>query len=139
MAPYTPDPLDERFGALELRVLETLWARAGESAAVRDIEAQFPGIAYTTLMTTLDRLYRKGVLSRQKEGRRFRYTPNQTREQLLTDVADSALEAMLGARAAEYRPMMSFLVDAVRREDRDVLDSLDALIRERRRAMEEGR
>lgn len=137
MAPYTPDPLDERFGTLELRVLEALWARHGDSAAVRDLEPQFGGIAYTTLMTTLDRLYRKGVLSRHKEGRRFLYAPIQTREQLLTDVADSALEAMLGARAAEYRPMMSFLVDAVRREDRDVLDSLDALIRERRRAMEQ--
>lgn len=138
MAPYTPDPLDQRFGALELRVLEVLWAREGADAAVRDLEPQFPGIAYTTLMTTLDRLYRKGVLSREKEGRRFRYLPIQTREQLLSTVADTALEAMLGARAAEYRPMVSFLVDAVRREDRDVLDSLDALIRQHRKAQEDG-
>ena len=48
-------------------------------------------------------------------------------------MAGDALEAILGPRAAELRPMVSFFVDAVRREDRDVLDALDALIRDRRR------
>lgn len=119
-------------------MLEALWTR-GTPATVRDLEPRFAGVAYTTLMTTLDRLYRKSVLTREKLGRRFLYQPRLTREQLLTSVAGEALEAILGPRAAEYRPMVSFLVDAVRREDRDVLDSLDALIRERRRAPEEPR
>ena len=135
--PLSPDSLDRFFGALELRVLEALWARR-TAATVRDLEPEFAGVAYTTVMTTLDRLYRKGVLSREKEGRRFLYQPRLTREQLLSSVAGDALEAILGSRAAEYRPMVSFLLDAVRREDRDVLDSLDALIRERRRAEEES-
>ncbi len=65
--------------------------------------------------------------------------PRLSREQLLSSVAGGALEAILGPRAAEYGAMVSFLLDAVRREDRDVLDSLDALIRERRRADEESR
>lgn len=130
------DPLDHLFGALELRVLEALWARGGP-ATVRDLEPAFAGVAYTTLMTTLDRLYRKGVLAREKAGRRFSYLPRLSREQLLSGVAGEALTAILGARADEYRPMVSFLVEAVRRDDRDVLDTLDALIRERRRAVEE--
>ena len=138
MTPLSPDPLDHRFGTLELRVLEALWARPA-AATVRDLGPEFAGVAYTTLMTTLDRLFRKGVLARQKEGRRFLYQPRLTRDQLLSSVAGDALEAILGPRAAEYRPMVSFLLDAVRREDRDVLDSLDALIRERRRAKEEKR
>ncbi|HUU34493.1 MAG TPA: BlaI/MecI/CopY family transcriptional regulator [Vicinamibacterales bacterium] len=136
--PLSPDSLDRFFGALELRVLEALWARR-TAATVRDLEPEFAGVAYTTVMTTLDRLYRKGVLAREKEGRRFLYQPRLTRELLLSSVAGDALEAILGSRAAEYRPMVSFLLDAVRREDRDVLDSLDALIRERRRAEEESR
>ena len=138
MMPLSSDSLDRFFGALELRVLEALWARR-TAATVRDLEPEFAGVAYTTVMTTLDRLYRKGVLSREKEGRRFLYQPRLTRELLLSSVAGDALEAILGSRAAEYRPMVSFLLDAVRREDRDVLDSLDALIRERRRAEEESR
>ena len=134
----SPDPLDTLFGALELRVLDALWARRAP-ATVRDLEPAFGGVAYTTLMTTLDRLYRKGVLAREKAGRRFSYEPRLSRDELLSSVAGDALDAILGSRAAEYRPMVSFLVDAVRREDRDVLDALDALIRERRRAEEESR
>jgi predicted transcriptional regulator len=129
----SPDPLDNLFGSLEMRVLDALWTR-GAPATVRDLEPVVAGVAYTTLMTTLDRLYRKGVLVREKEGRAFLYEPRLSREQLLSGVAGDALEAILGPRAADYRPMVSFLVDAVRREDRDVLDTLDELIRARRRA-----
>ena len=132
MAAISPDPLDRLFGVLELRVLDALWART-DAATVRDLEPGFGGVAYTTLMTTLDRLHRKGVLAREKAGRRFRYRPRLTREQLLSGMAGDALEAILGSRAADLRPMVSFFVDAVRREDRQVLDVLDALLRDRRR------
>ena len=47
-------------------------ARAGLR---RDLQPQFPGVAYTTLMTTLDRLFREGTLTRVKSGRAFYYTP----------------------------------------------------------------
>jgi len=60
----TPNP----FGPLEWRVLEALWER-GDAASVRDLQPRFSDIAYTTLMTTLDRLHRKGVLDRTKQGR----------------------------------------------------------------------
>ena len=60
------------FGSLELRVLEAVWRRGGERH-VRDIQAEFPGAAYTTLMTTMDRLHRKGVLARRKVGRGVLY------------------------------------------------------------------
>ena len=48
-----------RLGPLEWRVLEALWART-DAAAVRDLQPLFPEIAYTTLMTTLDRLHPQG-------------------------------------------------------------------------------
>ena len=47
-------------------MLEALWAR-DTPACVRDLQPQFPGVAYTTLMTTLDRLFRKGTLTRDEE------------------------------------------------------------------------
>ncbi len=134
--PLTGDPLERVFGSLELRVLDALWSRS-DAATVRDLEPEVTGVAYTTLMTTLDRLHRKGVLLREKDGRRFLYRPRLTRDQLLSSVAGDALTAMLGPRGEELRPVVSFFVDAVKREDRDVLDALDALIREHRKAEDE--
>lgn len=137
VTPIPSDPLRRVFGALELRVLDALWARGG-SSTVRDLKPGFGGMAYTTLMTTLDRLHRKGVLAREKAGRAFSYQPRLTRDELLSSVAGDALAAILGPRGAELRPVVSFLVDAVRREDRDVLDALDALIRDHATTEDEG-
>ena len=67
-AKHLSSPLETAFGPLESRVLEALWARE-TAASVRDLQPQFPQVAYTTLMTTLDRLYRKGALMRHKAGR----------------------------------------------------------------------
>ena len=80
--------LEAVFGPLEMRVLEALWSR-GTPACVRDIQPQFPGVAYTTLMTTLDRLFRKGTLQREKSGRAFYYSPKASQQQLLSQLAGS--------------------------------------------------
>ena len=123
------------FGALELRVLEALWRRG--DATVRELCEDFPSAAYTTLMTTMDRLHRKGVLLRDKAGRRFAYQPKSSREALLASLAGDAVAAILGPKGDDLRPMVSFFVDAVQREDRDVLAALDALVKERRAAEED--
>lgn len=95
-------------------MLETLWTWAGH-ARVRDLQPSFPDIAYTTLATTLDRLHRKGVLTRVADGRAFTYRPCVTR-------AEAAL---------------SFLVDHVGELDATALDELERLVRERRAALEQ--
>jgi predicted transcriptional regulator len=136
-APPDDDPLARFFGALELRVLDALW-RVEVPSTVRDLAPHFPAVAYTTLMTTMDRLHRKGVLLRDKTGRRFAYRPKSSREALLASLAGDALAAIFGPRGDDLRPVVSFFVDAVQREDRDVLDALDALVRERRAAEEEA-
>jgi predicted transcriptional regulator len=119
------------FGQTELRVLEVLW-RKGEPASVRDLQSDFPRAAYTTLMTTLDRLHRKGVLDRVKNGRAFVYSPRLTREQLQAGLAEDALQSILGPDAVRLRPVLSMLVDAVSRQDREVLAELERLARQRR-------
>lgn len=71
-----------RFGALEEQVMLRLWA-AAEPLAVRDVrEALLPEreLAYTTVMTVLDKLYRKGVLHRHPVGRAYHYEPVLSRE-----------------------------------------------------------
>jgi len=61
-------------GKLERQVLDEAWRR-GE-VSVRDIYVAFEErIAYTTLMTTLDRLFGKQILDRRKDGRAFFYSP----------------------------------------------------------------
>jgi predicted transcriptional regulator len=120
------------FGKLELRVLEALWRRP-EPATVRDLQPEFPATAYTTLMTTLDRLHRKGVLSRMKAGRAFLYRPRYTRDELRLGLAENALGIILGA-GVSTRPLLSFLLEAVSRRDAALLDELERLVREKRNA-----
>ena len=68
---------------LELACLSALW-RLGEGnvRAVQEIVAATRPLAYTTIMTVLDRLVRKGKLTRRKSGRSFLYAPAQSRDAL---------------------------------------------------------
>ena len=131
-----PSGLASLFGTLELRVLDALWRRGGE-AAVRDMQTEFPGSAYTTLMTTMDRLHRKGVLERRKIGRAFVYRPATSREALESGLVTRALQPLLQGASAE--PILSFFVDEVSRQDDRLLDELERLVREKRRQNEGGR
>jgi predicted transcriptional regulator len=123
--------LEAVFGPLEIRVLDALWS-IGAPACVRDIQPQFPGVAYTTLMTTLDRLFRKGTLTREKSGRAFYYRPTGSQQQLLSQLAGSAFATMLPGDAASVRPIMSMFVDTVSDRDHALLDELEQLVRARR-------
>jgi len=119
------------FGPLEWRMLEVLWERDG-SCSVRDLQPAFPEMAYTTLMTTLDRLHRKGVLDRIKVGRAFYYRPCLTRAQFESARAAEALRVVLEGDGAAVGSLLSFFVDAVGDRDRDLLDELESLVRSRR-------
>lgn len=124
-------PLDATYGPLEIRVLEALWSCAAP-ACVRDLQPRFPGVAYTTLMTTLDRLFRKGTLARDKRGRAFYYAPKATRDQLISQLAGSAFAHLLPGEDAAMRPILSMFVDTVGARDRALLDELESLVRARR-------
>src|SRR5579872_4019868 len=66
---------------LELACLSALWSLGeGNVKAVQQIVAESRPLAYTTIMTVLDRLVRKGMLARRKEGRSFTYAPQATRD-----------------------------------------------------------
>jgi BlaI family transcriptional regulator, penicillinase repressor len=123
------------FGTLELRVLEALWARNGE-ASVRDVLEAFPSAAYTTVMTTMERLHRKGVLERRKDGRAFLYRPVSSREAMESGLVARALEPLL--RGGSAQPILSCLVDEVSRHDEKLLDELERLVREKRRQQEDN-
>jgi predicted transcriptional regulator len=77
-------PLPRRsrpFGDLEATVMDLLWS-AGHPLLVREVVDQMgpPPRAYTTVMTVMDNLHRKGWLARRRDGRAWRYEPELTRE-----------------------------------------------------------
>ena len=68
---------------LELACLRALWRlEEANVRAVQEVVAQLRPLAYTTIMTVLDRLVRKGKLTRRKVGRSFVYAPSQSRDVL---------------------------------------------------------
>ena len=123
--------LESTYGPLEIRVLDALWAR-GIPSCVRDLQPRFPGVAYTTLMTTLDRLFRKGALSRDKSGRAFYYQPRASQQELISELAGSTLATMLPVDSESMRPILSMFVDTVGERDHALLDELEALVKARR-------
>jgi len=126
--------VETALGRLERDVLERLWSEDG-AVSVRALGESFGGtLAYTTLMTTLDRLHKKGLVQRERAGRAFFYRPSYTRDQLETGVQTDLIDAMLGTDAAAARPVMSTFVDAVGQRDAALLDELAELIKRRQRA-----
>jgi predicted transcriptional regulator len=127
----SPEAEIARLGPLERRVLDALWTRTAP-VSVRDLQPEFGDIAYTTLMTTLDRLHRKGVLDRTKLGRAFLYRPRLSRPEFQAARAVSALRDALAGGTSEIAPVLSFFVQAVGDRDRELLDELEALVKARR-------
>jgi predicted transcriptional regulator len=119
-------------GPLERQVLDALWTQGG-AACVRGLRTKyFPGIAYTTLMTTLDRLYRKGIVNRAKQGRAFFYTPRMTLAEVDSAIAAEALSRALACDSSSLRPLLSSFVNAMGNRDKQLLDELEDLVRARR-------
>jgi predicted transcriptional regulator len=125
------------FGTLEREVMDAVW-RLGP-ATVHDVRAALDRtVAYTTVMTVLDRLYRKGVLERQREGRAYVYSAAASPDQLQSALALGLLARVLGRGREAASPVLSSLVDTLGAGDRELLDELDRLVREKRRALKRG-
>src|SRR2546423_5942721 len=122
-------------GKLERAVMQCAWQRGRVS--VRDVHDEFAGrVAYTTLMTTLDRLYKKNLLARRKDGRAFIYAPRVSPEEFERGIAVDVLDALL-RRSTEQavEPVLACIVDAVSERDRELLDELERLVKEKRRQL----
>jgi BlaI family penicillinase repressor len=123
-----------QLGPLEERLLGTLWK--WNSATVRELcEDDYTDLAYTTVMSTLDRLFKKGLLTRAEEGRAFRYTPRFSREELHREAAGQSLRRLLVATPASSLPL-SFLVEILGERDVQLVDDLRKLLKRKRREMD---
>lgn len=116
------------FGDLEAVVMDRLWSWA-RPATVRDVHDDLQSerhLAYTTVMTVMDNLHKKGWLRRSQEGRAYVYEPVATREEYTAGLMRAALDASqdAGATLAHFLDQMS----------QDQSDALRRALRRRRRS-----
>ncbi len=81
------------FGDLEAVIMDRVWEHA-EPVTVRELHDELSAervIAYTTVMSTMDNLHRKGWLNRVKEGKAYRYSPSASREEYSARLMREAL------------------------------------------------
>lgn len=115
-------------------MLQELWMRG--SATVRELIADGKiHQAYTTVMTTMDRLYKKGLLHRSADGRAFRYTPRLTPEELRRVTALESIGQLLESGGSSSLPL-SYLVEALTSHDPGLLDELQLLVQRKRRELQ---
>jgi predicted transcriptional regulator len=121
-------------GRLESSVMEIVWLR-GESS-VRDVAAQLERpLAYTTVMTTLDRLYKKNLLDRRKAERAFLYSPRFSRSDWERKRADTLLAGFLMGSQPARDLLISCLVEAVGQYDEALLNELEKKVRAKRKEL----
>jgi predicted transcriptional regulator len=123
-------------GPFERQLMREVWSRG--TATVRElIEYGELHQAYTTVMTTMDRLHKKGLLDRETEGRAFRYSPRLSQEELQRGAALDGIRQLLGSGEASSLPL-SYLVEALSEHDAQLLDELQVLIERKRREIKDG-
>lgn len=117
-------------GELEQRLMDVLWDEA--PLAVRDVQARVGSgkLAYTTIMTTLDRLYKKRLLARDKVGLAFVYRPAIDRQEYQRRVVEAAVGPLLEDGSGA---VLAAFVDVAAGVSEKNLDQLAKLIAARKR------
>ncbi len=121
---------------LEADIMEIVWSKGWEQFTVSHVHVELErqrDIAYTTVMTTVDRLFAKELLTRTRQGKRYQYRPAMTRQEFCRVMAQEVLESLpdLGRETA-----LALLVDRVSEADEEELASLEALIRAKRKELD---
>lgn len=117
---------------LEADVMDVVWSRGWPAFAVSDVHEALSArreIAYTTVMTTVARLHEKGLLDRERDGRRYLYRPRMDQAAFQAELARDTLSALEGGQG---EAAMALLIEQVSGAEADTLDRLEALIRARR-------
>ena len=118
---------------LEADVMEVVWACEGEWFAishVHDVLRKRRPLAYTTVMTTVRRLFDKRLLARKRDGRRFLYRAKLSKGELMQSMATKVLDRL---DHASDHVAVALLVDRVAHADAAELDFIEELIRQKRK------
>jgi predicted transcriptional regulator len=121
-------------GPLEMQVMNVAWSVG--RCSVRDVVERLNSkLAYTTVMTTLDRLFKKGLLDREKSERAFLYSPLLSSQDWERRRAGDLVARFLAGPEPSRDLLLSSLVDAVGQHDAMLLDELEEKIRKKRREL----
>jgi predicted transcriptional regulator len=121
-----------RLGPLEQKVFDVVWSLG--TATVREVVRDGKlWQTYPTIMTTMDRLFKKGLLNRVSEGRAFRYSANYSPEEMERAEALSGIRRLLGSPNVSLH--LSQFVEVVGAQDERLLDQLQCLVEQRRAAL----
>jgi predicted transcriptional regulator len=102
------------FGDLEATVMDRVWGR-DDGVTVREVYEELAGfrqIAYTTVLSTLDNLHRKGWVRREREGKAYRYWPTMTKAERSANLMRAALES-----GGEPEAVLNFFVEQMSAEE----------------------
>jgi len=121
-------------GRLENEVMEVLWSR-GDSRVQDVVETLNRRLAYTTVMTTLDRLFKKGLLGRRKEDRAFVYSPRFTQPEWQRRRAGELVAGFLAGPQPSRDLLLSCFLEAVGEQDAPLLEELAQKIRAKRKEL----
>jgi predicted transcriptional regulator len=125
-----PSPL----GHLETCVMDVVWSRGDSN--VRDVAEELARpLAYTTVMTTLDRLFKKGLLERRKVERAFIYSPRLSRRDWERKRAGELVAGFLAGPKNSGELLISCFLDEVGR-DATLLDELERKIKIKRKELD---
>ena len=121
-------------GKLEQQLMTILWK--GQALAVRQVVDKLGGkLAYTTVMTTLDRLYKKGLLAREREGNAYVYQAAMTQDEYHQALVEETITSLMKESAG---PVLTAFVDTAANLDEEHLRKLEELIADKRRATKRG-
>lgn len=118
---------------LEAEIMELVWSLGSGFFTVRDVLNDLnkkKKIAYTTVMTTIDRLRRKGLLDRNKNGKTYFYAVKITKKDFLGHITDNIISSL---PEKFNEPLFSHFVRIISKSDVEQLDKLEKLLEERRK------
>ncbi len=114
------------FGDLEAVIMDRVWEHA-EPVTVRELHDEMSAgrvIAYTTVMSTMDNLHRKGWLNRVKEGKAYRYSPSASRAEYSARLMREAL-----ADGGDTEMVLSHFLSQIDGEESEALRSVLSKLR----------
>ncbi len=133
---HAHNALSSTLGELELLVLEKIWSTPGSDAkGLLVLLSPHRRPSLSTVQSTLERLVRKGLLEREKEGHAFRYFPLKSRSELMGSMLREVIQLL---HDGEADTILSSFVNVADRMDENALDQLEALIQQKRRQRRGG-
>jgi len=125
-------------GPLEAEVMDVLWD-CGECSVREVLRKLDRGLAYTTVMSTLQRLFRKGLASRRMLNRAHLYTPSVTFREWQAKVARDVVTKLLAGPRSSREVLIACLLEAVDHQDETLLQQIERRMQEKRSAQSQSK